>query len=53
MENEWAQDTDDVLWRRSKIGLKTTAEERTALARFMESLRGRSGLDRELTTPQV
>jgi glycerol-3-phosphate dehydrogenase len=52
VENEWAQEADDVLWRRSKIGLKTTAEERTALDRFMASLCGRAVSERELTTPQ-
>ena len=31
VENEWAQSADDVLWRRSKLGLKATPEERTAL----------------------
>ena len=25
VDNEWAQNADDVLWRRSKIGLKATA----------------------------
>ena len=37
MENEWAQDVDDVLWRRSKLGLKITPEERAALDRFIAS----------------
>ena len=31
VENEWAQTADDVLWRRSKLGLKATPEERSAL----------------------
>jgi glycerol-3-phosphate dehydrogenase len=35
MEREWAQSADDVLWRRSKLGLRVTAEERERLARFM------------------
>ena len=39
VENEWAQTADDVLWRRSKLGLKATAEERAALDRFIKSLR--------------
>ena len=26
VENEWAQTADDVLWRRSKLGLKATPE---------------------------
>jgi glycerol-3-phosphate dehydrogenase len=35
MEREWAQSADDVLWRRSKLGLRVTAEERERLTRFM------------------
>jgi glycerol-3-phosphate dehydrogenase len=35
VDNEWAQNADDVLWRRSKLGLKITPEERTALDRFI------------------
>ena len=38
VENEWAQNADDVLWRRSKIGLKATAEDRKALDQFISSL---------------
>ncbi|MGA9194605.1 MAG: glycerol-3-phosphate dehydrogenase C-terminal domain-containing protein, partial [Pseudolabrys sp.] len=41
MENEWARNADDVLWRRSKIGLKATADDRAALDRFMTSLNGK------------
>jgi glycerol-3-phosphate dehydrogenase len=37
VENEWAQNADDVLWRRSKLGLKITSEERAALDRFIAS----------------
>jgi glycerol-3-phosphate dehydrogenase len=33
--NEWAQTADDVLWRRSKLGLRFSAAERAALERFM------------------
>ncbi|HLA20995.1 MAG TPA: glycerol-3-phosphate dehydrogenase, partial [Pseudolabrys sp.] len=36
--NEWAQTADDVLWRRSKLGLKATPEERTALGQFIADL---------------
>ena len=32
---EWAVTPDDVLWRRTKAGLHTTAQEREALAGFM------------------
>jgi len=38
VEHEWAQSADDVLWRRSKVGLKATAEERAAIERFIASL---------------
>jgi glycerol-3-phosphate dehydrogenase len=38
-ENEWAQGADDVLWRRSKLGLKATAEERDEIDRFLASLK--------------
>ncbi|HEY4980686.1 MAG TPA: glycerol-3-phosphate dehydrogenase [Pseudolabrys sp.] len=38
VENEWAQTTEDVLWRRSKLGLKATAEQRTAIGQFIASL---------------
>ena len=33
--NEWAQSDDDVLWRRSKLGLVLSASEKAALVRFM------------------
>ncbi len=36
--NEWAQSADDVLWRRSKLGLKATPEEQSALRRFIAAL---------------
>jgi glycerol-3-phosphate dehydrogenase len=35
MEQEWAQTADDVLWRRSKLGLRFSREQRENLARFM------------------
>src|SRR3954452_10156074 len=33
--HEWARFPEDILWRRSKLGLTTSAEERDALANFM------------------
>ena len=36
MEKEWARFPDDVLWRRSKLGLAMPAEDRRALVEFME-----------------
>ncbi len=38
VENEWAQSADDVLWRRSKLGLIATPEQHAALGQFIASL---------------
>jgi glycerol-3-phosphate dehydrogenase len=38
MAKEWALDADDVLWRRSKLGLRFSDVERAALQRFMAPL---------------
>ena len=38
---EWAITADDVLWRRTKCGLKFSAAERDALAAFMAASNGR------------
>jgi glycerol-3-phosphate dehydrogenase len=35
MHHEWAQTSDDVLWRRTKLGLIASGDERKALAGFM------------------
>jgi glycerol-3-phosphate dehydrogenase len=35
MTQEWAQTADDVLWRRTKLGLALSESEAAALARFM------------------
>ena len=40
MEREWAQTEEDVLWRRSKLGLRFSSEERERLARFMAATIG-------------
>jgi glycerol-3-phosphate dehydrogenase len=42
MANEWAETPDDVLWRRSKLGLTVNKAEREALALFMADHTGRS-----------
>lgn len=34
---EWAEDADDVLWRRTKLGLWSSREDRERLARRLES----------------
>ena len=44
MEREWAQTEDDVLWRRSKLGLGLSLEERERLARFMVDRTGSTAL---------
>jgi len=33
---EWARELDDVIWRRSKLGLRLGAEERAEIARWLE-----------------
>ncbi|MGE3150050.1 MAG: glycerol-3-phosphate dehydrogenase, partial [Pseudorhodoplanes sp.] len=35
MDQEWAQEADDVLWRRSKLGLRFSPAERERLETFM------------------
>jgi glycerol-3-phosphate dehydrogenase len=35
MACEWARFPDDILWRRSKLGLTMPPEDREALAAFM------------------
>jgi len=40
VQYEWAQTEDDVLWRRSKLGLRFTRPERARLATFMAGLIG-------------
>jgi glycerol-3-phosphate dehydrogenase len=37
VEHEFARTADDVLWRRTKLGLEMTAEQRDELAAFMRS----------------
>jgi glycerol-3-phosphate dehydrogenase len=41
MREEWAQTADDVLWRRSKIGLHASPDKAAALDRFMLEAAGR------------
>ena len=38
-EAEWARDAEDVLWRRSKLGLHLSEAEREAVARYMQKPR--------------
>ncbi len=34
--HEWARTAEDIIWRRTKLGLHMTAEQRAALAAFMD-----------------
>ena len=40
MRHEWAETADDVLWRRTKLGLQASAEQTAALERFMAEATG-------------
>jgi glycerol-3-phosphate dehydrogenase len=42
MAHEWAESADDVLWRRTKLGLTVGRDESEQLARFMADQTGRS-----------
>jgi glycerol-3-phosphate dehydrogenase len=42
MTEEWAQTPDDVLWRRSKLGLRISPTERERLTQFMAETRRRA-----------
>jgi glycerol-3-phosphate dehydrogenase len=42
MRHEWAETADDILWRRTKLGLRLTADEQAALARFIDDERAPS-----------
>ena len=41
MEAEWAEEEEDVLWRRTKLGLRLDRRETTVLDQFMAELKGR------------
>jgi glycerol-3-phosphate dehydrogenase len=40
MAHEWAQTPDDVLWRRTKLGLRVSRDERARLSTFMTGALG-------------
>ena len=48
MTQEWAQSADDVLWRRSKLGLRFSDAQRADLDRFMARDKGYRGRLRAL-----
>ena len=39
IENEWAQTAEDILWRRSKLGLHTSLAQQTALKNYIKEQR--------------
>jgi glycerol-3-phosphate dehydrogenase len=45
MRHEFAETSDDVLWRRSKLGLRVGAEAEAALTRFMEASASRTAAE--------
>jgi glycerol-3-phosphate dehydrogenase len=49
MQKEWAQTADDVLWRRSKLGLRFSQAQTVALADFMAQ-EGADGAERPSPT---
>ena len=38
MDQEWATSAEDIVWRRSKLGLHMTTAEQSALEEFVASL---------------
>src|SRR5699024_8933980 len=36
IENEWARTTEDIIWRRSKLGLRMTEAETRTLTTYLE-----------------
>jgi glycerol-3-phosphate dehydrogenase len=45
MRHEFAETADDVLWRRSKLGLHLDAGAQAELARFMQNGDGRAAAE--------
>jgi glycerol-3-phosphate dehydrogenase len=41
MREEWAEETDDVIWRRSKLGLRLSKEQVANLESFMAEHRAK------------
>ena len=39
VDNEWARTADDVLWRRTKLGLRVTEAERSRLVGWLAGVR--------------
>lgn len=39
LEEEWAEQTADIIWRRTKLGLSLTAQEQMALEAYLQQAR--------------
>ena len=52
-EHEWARDVDDVLWRRSKLGLHYGPAEREQVARWCNEHWGGDGANRRGAAARV
>ncbi len=46
VETQWAMTAEDVLWRRTKLGLRVTAEETARLDAFLSAIAPRASEDR-------
>jgi glycerol-3-phosphate dehydrogenase len=46
MATEWAETADDMLWRRSKLGLHLTPQQAEELAAFMRAERSAAATQR-------
>jgi glycerol-3-phosphate dehydrogenase len=44
VREKWARTADDILWRRTKLGLAASPEQRAALARFLANPPGAAGV---------
>ena len=43
VEHEWVRSAEDILWRRSKLGLRLSGEQAAALGGFLSSKRNHAG----------
>jgi glycerol-3-phosphate dehydrogenase len=53
VKHEWARTADDVMWRRSKLGLHMTKDEKQSLERFIAGAVSPSPLVGENDEPAV
>ncbi len=53
VENEWAMTADDVLWRRTKLGLRMSETERNRLADWLSARIGAAQSAPKTTTGTV